>query len=167
MMQAHYTILDDHRHNHRIQIRCDLCTTSIHTFGWERVPPTVTEIQQVIDGHHDEHHTRRSPSLDSEAADRLLNSPTWVSVIDFARRMEHKLSLHRDRGNREGWLAERVEWLFARGVEEEGELAQLMTHCPDDRDPNWAELVADECADRANLLMMLADKSLHDYPREY
>lgn len=95
-----------------------------------------------------------------------VTSKTWESVCYFALRMEYKLSLNRHKGDREGWLAETIEWLFARGIEEGGELAQLMTHCPDDRDPNWAELVADECADQANLLMMLADKVLHDYPRE-
>lgn len=93
-------------------------------------------------------------------------SPTWRYVEQFARRMEYKMSLHRDRGGREGWLAETVEWLFARGMEEGGEIAKLMTHPPEDREENWAELLADECADQANLWMMLADKALHDYPRE-
>jgi hypothetical protein len=94
------------------------------------------------------------------------SSPTWPHVEYFARRMEYKLSVNRHKGDREGWLIETPEWLFARGIVEGGEIAQLMTHCPDDRDPNWAELVADECADQANLLMMLADKVLHDYPRD-
>lgn len=114
------------------------------------------------------HQLRKDVWVGSHAGlpDRPYRSATWEWVQNFARRMEYKMSLHRDRGGREGWLVESLEWLFARGMEEGGEIAKLMTHCPDDREENWAELLADECADQANLWMMLADKALHDYPRE-
>jgi hypothetical protein len=54
-------------------------------------------------------------------------SPTYETVLWLGRLMEYKLSIHRDRGDRPGWLSMSAEWLYARAGVEMGEVAELMT----------------------------------------
>jgi hypothetical protein len=101
----------------------------------------------------------RIAALEGEHAD----SPTWSSVMDFAQEMERKLSLHRDRGNREGWLIETPRWLFERMLTEVEELGSalgvpiVISVGVKDEEPDGEE-PGQECADVANLAMMLRDR---------
>ncbi len=85
------------------------------------------------------------------------DSPTWPVVLAFAKLMEHKLALNRDKGDREGWLKDTPLDLSIRILEEHHEMTDaLMAH--------WAcngasdHYVALEAADVANFAMMLADR---------
>lgn len=135
---------------------CETCW-SAHEDGMLDLDGCHAEIRNGRIHHHDKYSAHPA---------QAVSSLTWPIVVNFAYRMGRKLALNRHKGDREGWLAESLEWLFARGIVEGGEIAALMTHPPEGRDENWAELLADECADQANLWMMLADKALHDYPRQ-
>jgi hypothetical protein len=119
--------------------------------------------------HHDPcsatDHAEYVSSAALEAAQRAKvewpDSPTWEHVMDFAEEMERKLSLHRDRGNREGWLIETPRWLFERMLREVVELGDALGYpvtirvgraTPDGEEPGQ------ECADVANLAMMVRDR---------
>jgi NTP pyrophosphatase (non-canonical NTP hydrolase) len=86
-----------------------------------------------------------SPPLPAPAG-----SATWEHVLQFAQRMESKLSKNRHKGDRAGWLNTSPEILMHRLKEELKEL----------EDAFWdgdATATAHECADVANFAMMIAD----------
>lgn len=97
-------------------------------------------------------------------------------VMALAVRMERKL---RENSFKGGWRGERVEYLFSRALEELAELAELI-YARDRGDPRISllyfaaglfsqsrprakhddvarEAIADEAADVANMVMMIAD----------
>lgn len=87
--------------------------------------------------------------------DDMKESNTLPYVRAFAERMEAKLAQNRHKGDREGWMSCSPEWLFARLVNEIGEVAQIMAMDPQER---HAAGIVDELADVANFCMMLADR---------
>ena len=86
-----------------------------------------------------------------ERAREVAGSPTWPHVLAFALKMEHKLSLNRHKGDRDGWLADHYWSLSARVYEEMRELEGEMAHKHATADA-WFE-----AADVANMAMMTAD----------
>lgn len=85
-------------------------------------------------------------------------SPTWPHVLDFARKMEAKLSTakNRGKGNREGWVSCSVQFLSDRLDDEVYELSlAIAAGLP-------PEEVVSECCDVANFAMMLSDKITFD-----
>lgn len=79
------------------------------------------------------------------------NSPTWPHVLEFALRMEKKLSVNRHKGDRGGWLNDDPLTLHKRLAEEDVELKVAMEN------GLTAEEIANEAADVANFAMMIAD----------
>ena len=67
------------------------------------------------------------------------------SVLRFAQMMEERLAANDHKG---GWANETPDWLAARIVEECGELLGALAQ---------NQAVGEECADIANLAMMVAD----------
>jgi hypothetical protein len=88
----------------------------------------------------------------------LADSPTFKHVLDFAFRMEAKLSKNRHKGDRDGWLKDEPWSLVERILDETVKVQQCFTEGSDGRiDYKDAEELADECADVANFCMMTAD----------
>jgi NTP pyrophosphatase (non-canonical NTP hydrolase) len=71
-------------------------------------------------------------------------------VKEFAQAMEEKLAANDDKG---GWDNERIQWLFARLVEEVGELAMALY---DEKYTPYE--IKSEAVDVANLAMMIFSK---------
>lgn len=69
-------------------------------------------------------------------------------VRQFAALMERNLAAHDDRP---GWKGDRWDWLWARLVEEAGELHTALVN------GESSERIASEAADVANFCMMIAD----------
>jgi len=86
--------------------------------------------------------------------EKVEDSPTWPTVLEFAERMERKLAQNRHKGDREGWLKDDLSSLIARLHDEYTELIVAL----DEGLP--AERIADEAADIANFAMMVADHAL-------
>ena len=81
------------------------------------------------------------------------DSPTWPYVLAFAEAMEEKLAANRHKGDREGWLKDSPEALFARLEEETRELLCVL-------ESSYIlskTKVLHEAADVANFAMMIAD----------
>ncbi len=97
---------------------------------------------------------------DGQAVDRVA-SKTWRHVLAFAHRMEAKLELNRDKGDREGWLKDHpaalVERLREELVELEEALGSLAFVAPTGAERSTPEEIANEAADVANFAMMIAD----------
>ena len=77
-------------------------------------------------------------------------------VAKFAEIMEHKLSLH-DANRTHSWKDEPVLYLFKRAKEEMDELFEELTVDPSVGIGINPDRVAKECADVANIVMMIAD----------
>jgi hypothetical protein len=85
------------------------------------------------------------------------------SVLVFARRMEAKLQQHDDRP---GWEEDALDELYERAKEEmeevRVELQWFWSSPPNARiAKEQLQKVADECADVANFMMMMADNATH------
>jgi hypothetical protein len=85
--------------------------------------------------------------------------------------MEGKMRVNAHKGGRVGWQMMSHDWLFRRAMREVGEVGEVATALQDYEEAaaagasdgecerlRWA--LAIECADAANLFMMLADKSV-------
>lgn len=86
---------------------------------------------------------------DLEIPEPEPGSPTWPIVLSFAKLMEHKLSLNRHKGDREGWMNDDPLGLLERVADEYTELYQVIFQ------PTKAPL---EAADIANFAMMVTDR---------
>lgn len=78
----------------------------------------------------------------------------------FAGRMKAKLAANAHKGDRDGWRCDPPHALLRRLREEVKELADLIDVAlvnDDGTDPDFADKVADECADVANFAMFIAD----------
>jgi hypothetical protein len=100
---------------------------------------------------------------DAERAEMIAQrveerSKTWEHVMRLAVLMEHKFSLNRRKGDREGWLAldphDILDKLEAEGVELSSALFEWLV----DPTPEHARAVALEAADVANYCVELADR---------
>lgn len=102
------------------------------------------------------------PELWDQVRAGLESSPTWPSVLRFARQMEAKLEANRHKGNRRHWLMSEPHWLFDRLVEESKELKREIlvgdVRMQETLNARYhAEGLTREAADVANYAMMLAD----------
>lgn len=84
------------------------------------------------------------------------NSPTWPTVLAFAKLMEHKLSLNRHKGDRDGWMKADFWDLHEAILEETQELFKALDSAPTGM---WNGNVILEAADVANFAMMCADSA--------
>jgi hypothetical protein len=100
---------------------------------------------------------------DAERAEMIArrveeHSKTWEHVLRLAVLMEHKFSLNRHKGDRDGWLALQPLSLLDKLENEEVELSEAVMQwraCPC---REHAVAVAKEAADVANYCVELADR---------
>jgi|SRR5262245_36760929 len=89
------------------------------------------------------------------------DSPTWPTVLRFAKLMEMKLSQNRHKGDREAWLKDCSWKLIDRMLDEAEEAGEFISNRMKKGRfiiafPNDFSL---ECADVANFAMMAADSA--------
>jgi len=104
---------------------------------------------------------------------RGFDSPTGLVVLAFARVMEQMLEKNRHKGNREGWQNEQpsdlVEHMFKEAAEVNDEVTAFLAKLREEVGPVMKNLqglelqvliqkILHECADLANLAMMVADR---------
>jgi hypothetical protein len=100
---------------------------------------------------------------DAERAEMIAHrveerSKTWEHVLRLAVLMEHKFSLNRRKGDREGWLSMTPDEIMTKLRREVVELEQAYAEWQDRPDGAHARAVALEAADVANYCVELADR---------
>lgn len=92
----------------------------------------------------------------------LQHSPTWPYVERFSLEMERQLDLHRDRGDRPGWMttspATLMEALYEQAEKAAGLVMRLVIGVPLGKPDIRPELLR-RCAHIANFAMMVADSA--------
>lgn len=99
-----------------------------------------------------------------------LDAPTLGAVDWFACDMKRKLEDNAFKGNRDNWLRSDTRSLFDHAKKEIEEVNEALSYAikisngPTIQYQEWdyeraMKLLIDECADAANMLMMIADKA--------
>ena len=87
-------------------------------------------------------------------SDANLNTYLRPELARFARLMEDKL---RENDHKPGWKDDSPDALFARLLQEAGELSRVILSHAFDSGPAEAHILTREAADVANFAMMIAD----------